>query len=59
MDLYNYEGIIIEPAGVMPLVALNKLDKQTTGKNIVCILSGGNSDITRIPQYLDLLANLD
>lgn len=59
VDLYNYEGIIIEPAGVMPLVALNKLDKQTTGKNIVCILSGGNSDITRIPQYLDLLANLD
>ena len=59
VDLYNYEGIIVEPAGVMPLVALNKLDKQTTGKNIVCILSGGNSDITRIPQYLDLLVNLD
>lgn len=53
IDLYQNEGIITEPAGALSISGLHKLDKNIKGKNIVCIVSGGNNDIMRYPEILD------
>lgn len=47
LDLYNLEAIVAEPAGALSIAALDFYSKEIRGKNIVCILSGGNNDITR------------
>ena len=54
INLYQEEGIILEPAGCLSVSALNYLDKEEIkDKNIVCILSGGNNDIMRYPEILE------
>ena len=47
LELYNEEAIVVEPAGAMSICALDKLREKIKGKNVVCIVSGGNNDITR------------
>ncbi|UZH55588.1 threonine ammonia-lyase IlvA [Salinimicrobium tongyeongense] len=47
LDLYNQDAIVAEPAGAMALSALDFFAEEIEGKNVVCILSGGNNDITR------------
>lgn len=47
LDLYNYEAIVVEPAGALSIAALDYYAEQLIGKNVVCILSGSNNDITR------------
>ncbi|WP_185870577.1 threonine ammonia-lyase [Blattabacterium cuenoti] len=47
LDLYNLEAIVAEPAGALSIAALDFYSKKIKGKTIVCILSGGNNDITR------------
>ncbi len=47
LELYNLEAIVAEPAGALSISALDFYSKEIEGKTIVCILSGGNSDITR------------
>ncbi|WP_185874100.1 threonine ammonia-lyase [Blattabacterium cuenoti] len=47
LDLYNLEAIVAEPAGALSISALDFYSKKIKGKTIVCILSGGNNDITR------------
>ncbi|AWW28923.1 threonine dehydratase [Echinicola strongylocentroti] len=48
LNLYNNEGIVVEPAGAMTLAALSLYDKdKLKGKNVVCVVSGGNNDIMR------------
>jgi len=49
--MYNESSIIIEPAGVLSLCALDKLNLK--GSNVVCIVSGGNSDAFRMPEILE------
>lgn len=51
LQLYNESGFIIEPAGVLSLCALDILDLKH--KNVVCIVSGGNSDVFRMPEILE------
>ena len=54
LDIYQEEGIILEPAGVLSVSALDLLDKnEIKGKNIVCILSGGNNDVSRYPEIIE------
>jgi threonine dehydratase len=53
VDLYQNEGIITEPAGALPVAALRKVKDQIKGKNVVCIISGGNNDILRYPEILE------
>ena len=49
LNLYNNDGIVAEPAGALSLSVLEKIDKTLIrGKNVVCILSGGNNDISEI-----------
>ena len=47
LQLYNEEGIVVEPAGALTIAALDFYKEKIKGKNIVCILSGSNNDITR------------
>jgi len=47
LQLYNEEAIVAEPAGALSIAALDFIAPEITGKNVVCIVSGGNNDITR------------
>lgn len=51
--LYQSEGIISEPAGALSVAALNQLANTIRGKTVVCILSGGNNDISRYPEIIE------
>ncbi|MEP0008280.1 MAG: threonine dehydratase, partial [Balneola sp.] len=43
----NENGIVLEPAGALSVAVLDKFKDEIKDKNVVCILSGGNNDITR------------
>jgi threonine dehydratase len=47
LQLYNEEAIVAEPAGALSVSALDGLKDKIKGKNVVCIIGGGNNDITR------------
>ncbi|MFW2376603.1 threonine ammonia-lyase IlvA [Cellulophaga baltica] len=47
LDLYNRDAIVVEPAGALTLAALDFYKEEIKGKNVVCIVSGSNNDITR------------
>ncbi|XOD66513.1 MAG: threonine ammonia-lyase [Flavobacteriales bacterium Tduv] len=47
LDLYNAEAIVAEPAGALSIAALDLYAEEIHEKNVVCVLSGGNNDITR------------
>ena len=54
LNLYTVHGIITEPAGALSISALDKLNKEEIkGKNVVCIISGGNNDLTRYPDFIN------
>jgi threonine dehydratase len=51
LELYNEHAIVAEPAGALPVAALSTLDPEfLRGKNVVCIISGGNNDIDRMQE---------
>lgn len=52
INLYQEDGIVVEPAGVLPLAALDKIEN-IENKTIVCILSGGNNDILRYQEIME------
>ena len=47
LQLYNEEAIVAEPAGALTIAALDLLKDEIRGKNVVCLVGGGNNDITR------------
>lgn len=47
LDLYNEDAIVVEPAGAMAISALDFFAEEIKGKNVVCVVSGSNNDITR------------
>ena len=47
LDVYNKDAIVVEPAGALTIAALDVFADQIKGKNVVCIVSGSNNDITR------------
>lgn len=47
LKMYNEEAIVVEPAGALSIAALRQMSSEIKGKNVVCIVSGGNNDITR------------
>ncbi|OSY88064.1 threonine dehydratase [Tenacibaculum holothuriorum] len=47
LDMYNKEAIVVEPAGALTISALDSFKKDIEGKNVVCVVSGSNNDITR------------
>lgn len=47
LQLYNEDAIVAEPAGALTIAALDFIKDEIKGKNVVCLVSGGNNDITR------------
>ncbi|WP_339658896.1 threonine ammonia-lyase IlvA [uncultured Polaribacter sp.] len=61
LDLYNIDAIVVEPAGALSITALDFYADEIKGKNVVCVVSGSNNDITRtadIKERALLYANL-
>jgi threonine dehydratase len=50
LKLYSEDAIVTEPAGAMSVAALDDFAAQIKGKNIVCIIGGGNNDIDRMQE---------
>lgn len=50
LELYNENAIVAEPAGAMSIASLDFLREEIKGKNVVCIVSGGNNDIGRMQE---------
>ena len=50
LRLYNEDAIVVEPAGAMSIAGLEKHAAEIRGKNVVCIVSGSNNDIDRMPE---------
>ncbi|WP_045475394.1 threonine ammonia-lyase IlvA [Winogradskyella sp. PG-2] len=61
LELYNKDAIVAEPAGVLSLCPLEQFKDEIKGKNVVCVISGSNNDITRTAEIKEralLYANL-
>jgi threonine dehydratase len=53
LELYQTDGLIAEPAGALSTSALgNGLDVRP-GETVVCLLSGGNNDVSRYGEILE------
>jgi threonine dehydratase len=50
LQLYNEDAIVVEPAGALSIAALDDYADVIQGKNVVCIVSGGNNDIDRMQE---------
>ncbi|MCS7458919.1 threonine ammonia-lyase IlvA [Paenibacillus doosanensis] len=50
LELYNENAIVAEPAGALAITALDFYREQIAGKNVVCVISGGNNDIDRMQE---------
>ena len=52
LALYQNEGVIAEPAGALAVGALDHLDI-APGSTVVCLVSGGNNDVSRYGEILE------
>ncbi|TLS50228.1 threonine ammonia-lyase IlvA [Paenibacillus antri] len=50
LELYNENAIVVEPAGALPVAALDAYRDALKGKTVVCVISGGNNDIDRMQE---------
>lgn len=50
LKLYNEDAIVVEPAGALSIAALDDYADAIRGKKVVCIVSGSNNDIDRMPE---------
>ena len=58
LDLYQVDGIVAEPAGALASAALvtgalPRLAGALAGRTVVCVLSGGNNDVTRYDEIIE------
>jgi threonine dehydratase len=61
LELYNKDAIVVEPAGALSIAVLDFYAEEIKGKNVVCVVSGSNNDITRTAEIKEralLYANL-
>lgn len=61
LELYNKDAIVVEPAGALSIAVLDYFAEEIKGKNVVCVISGSNNDITRTAEIKEralLYANL-
>ncbi|NEU07335.1 threonine ammonia-lyase IlvA [Flavihumibacter sp. R14] len=54
LKLYNEDAIVAEPAGALTVAALDFCAESIKGKNVVCVVSGGNNDIERMQEIKEL-----
>jgi threonine dehydratase len=53
LALYQSDGIIAEPAGALATAALGQAWTPEPGSEVLCILSGGNNDVSRYAEVLE------
>jgi threonine dehydratase len=53
LQLYQRDGIIAEPAGALAVTALSEGLVVPPGATVVCILSGGNNDVSRYGEVVE------
>ena len=53
LRLYQHDGIIAEPAGALATAALGDPVRPAPGELTVCILSGGNNDVSRYNEVIE------
>lgn len=52
LELYQNEGIVAEPAGALSVAALDRLSIPA-GSTVVCLVSGGNNDVSRYGEIIE------
>ncbi|MGA9871854.1 MAG: threonine ammonia-lyase IlvA [Rhodococcus sp. (in: high G+C Gram-positive bacteria)] len=52
LELYQNEGVIAEPAGALSVAALHSVSV-APGSTVVCLVSGGNNDVSRYGEILE------
>jgi threonine dehydratase len=52
LSLYQVEGVVAEPAGALASAAARRLRPERRGGATVCVVSGGNNDVSR---YADVV----
>jgi len=52
LDLYQVDGVIAEPAGALATAAARLLDPPPVGP-VVCVVSGGNNDVSRYAETIE------
>jgi threonine dehydratase len=52
LALYQNEGIIAEPAGALSVAALDGIEV-APGDTVVCLISGGNNDVSRYGEIVE------
>ena len=50
IEMYNKNATVVEPAGALSVAALRFCQDMIKGKNVACIISGSNNDITRMEE---------
>jgi threonine dehydratase len=53
LDLYQSDGVIAEPAGALAAAALGDVVHPEPGAVTVCVLSGGNNDVSRYAEIVE------
>jgi threonine dehydratase len=53
LTLYETDGIIAEPAGALATGALGTAISPPSGSVVVCVVSGGNNDVSRYAEILE------
>lgn len=53
LEIFQGDGIILEPAGAVSIAALENLKDRIKNKKVVCICSGGNQDISRYAEIIE------
>ncbi|MEP6647727.1 MAG: threonine ammonia-lyase [Saprospiraceae bacterium] len=50
LSIYNEDAMVVEPAGILSVAALDDYADAIRGKNVVCIITGSNNDIDRMQE---------
>jgi threonine dehydratase len=53
LTMYQADGVIAEPAGALATAALGNTVKIEPGQTVVCVVSGGNNDVSRYGEIIE------
>lgn len=53
LELYQSDGIIAEPAGALAVAGLRDAVEVAPGSTVVCVVSGGNNDVSRYGEIVE------
>ncbi|WP_432493124.1 threonine ammonia-lyase IlvA [Kineococcus gypseus] len=53
LAMYQTDGIIAEPAGALATAALAEAVRVEPGQSVVCVVSGGNNDVSRYAEVVE------